>query len=66
MLCSGVGGIVMPLVTLKNAEADENVGEILEILPKADEAIGKPPAGEEMVLARELPWCVLRCLLTLP
>ncbi len=51
---SDVGGIVMPLVALKKAEADENEGEILDILPKAEEPIGKPPAGEEMVLPREL------------
>ena len=44
----------MPLVTLKKAEAEENVGEILEILPKAEDPIGKPPVGVEMVLAREL------------
>lgn len=55
----------MPFVTLKNAEADENDGVILEILPKVDEPAGKPPAGEEMVLARELVWWVLRCLLIL-
>lgn len=56
----------MPLVELKKAEPEGNVGEILEILPKAEEPMGKPPAGEEMVLALELDWWALRCLLTLP
>lgn len=62
---SDVGGIVMPLVTLKKAEPEGKVGEILEMLPKAEEPMGKPPEGEEMVLALELVCGALRCLLTL-
>ena len=54
IVCSVVDGIVMPLVTLKKAEPEGKVGEILETLPKAEEPAGKPPVGVEMVLAREL------------
>jgi hypothetical protein len=54
VVCSDVGGIVMPLVTLKKAEPEGKVGETLEMLPKVEEPMGKPPAGEEMVLALEL------------
>ncbi len=54
VVCSDVGGIVMPLVTLKKAEPEGKVGGTLEMLPKVEEPMGKPPAGEEMVLALEL------------
>lgn len=44
----------MPLLMLKNGEANVNFGEIVEALLKASGPVGYPPEEVEIVLVREL------------
>lgn len=44
----------MPLLMLKNGDAKENFGEIVEPLLKVRGPVGYPPEDVEIVLVREL------------
>ena len=52
----------MPFFMLKKVDVEEKVGEMVEMLLNAEEAMGYPPGGEDIVLVRELSCRVLRCL----
>ena len=55
-------GTVIPLFILKNGEAEENVGEILDMLLNAGVAVGWPCEERDTLLAREVPCRILLCV----
>lgn len=54
----------MPLLMLKNGDAEEKDGEMRELLVNANDTTGYPPAEKDPEFAvREPTWRILRCLL---